>query len=497
LTDVVAAAEKINAAKSTVRWTPPPIVCARREQAEQNKRERTTGTTTALNWIMPTVALRPPAALVHRRSEVLSVPQSSPRMFREIGRCRICGNRDLVPVLSLGEQYLTGVFPRVRGTLLSKGPLELVACDTATNPKACGLVQLRQSYDLGEMYGENYGYRSSLNRTMVKHLKQKVHQLVERYPLNPKDLVLDIGSNDGTLLSFYPELGVTVVGIDPTAQKFASFYREHISLIPDFFSADLFRERFGRKRARIVTSIAMFYDLENPLRFMEDVASILDTNGIWHLEMSYLPAMIKTMGYDTICHEHLEYYSLRQIKWMTDRCGLKILNVEFNQTNGGSFAMTVAKQSSSDPENTAQLEELLRNEEGQGLINVAQHRAFEKAVEIHKEQLLALLHTLKKQKRTVLGYGASTKGNVLLQHCGITRELLPAIAEVNQDKFGCSTPGTNIPIIPEFEAHAMNPDYLLVLPWHFRDNIIQRESAFLRRGGKMIFPLPAIEVVGG
>jgi cyclopropane fatty-acyl-phospholipid synthase-like methyltransferase len=417
-------------------------------------------------------------------------------MFREIQKCRVCGNRDLVPVLSLGEQYLTGVFPNVREAALSRGPLELVACNTAVNQKACGLVQLRQSYNLEEMYGENYGYRSSLNRAMVKHLGTKVHQLIQRYPLQTGDLVLDIGSNDGTLLSFYPEENVTLVGIDPTARKFASFYRNHISLIPDFFSAELFREKFGTKRARIVTSIAMFYDLENPLSFMEDVTSILEQDGIWHFEMSYLPAMVKTMGYDTVCHEHLEYYSLRQIKWMTARCGLKILNVEFNETNGGSFAITVARQSSSHRENTAQLEQLLRDEETQGLSTVPQQRAFEEAVTGHKEKLLALLHRLKSEGRTVLGYGASTKGNVLLQHCGITPELLPAIAEVNRDKFGCFTPGTNIPIISETEAHAMKPDYLLVLPWHFRENILQRESAFLGRGGKMIFPLPAIEIVG-
>jgi SAM-dependent methyltransferase len=446
---------------------------------------------------MPSVALRPPAARGYQTRRAPSIPQVSRRMFREIEACRICGNRDLDPILSLGEQYLTGVFPSVRNADLSKGPLELVACRSATHRKACGLVQLRQTYDLTEMYGDNYGYRSGLNRAMVKHLEEKVRHLIERYPLRPGDLVLDIGSNDGTLLSFYPQLGVTVVGIDPTTKKFADFYGKHISLIPDFFSAELFRKKFGAKRARIITSIAMFYDLENPLSFMKEVASILHEEGIWHFEMSYLPALLRTMGYDTICHEHLEYYSLRQIKWMVDRCGLKIVDVEFNQTNGGSFAITVARQVSSHPEKAARLKELLRTEKTQGLVTVAQQRAFAKAVETHRKKLLILLHTLKEQKRTVIGYGASTKGNVLLQHCRITPELLPAIAEVNKDKFGCFTPGTNIPIISEAEAHAMKPDYLFVLPWHFRDNLIQRESAFLQRGGKMIFPLPEIEIVGG
>jgi len=389
------------------------------------------------------------------------------------------------------------VFPRGLHATLSKGPLELVACAALENEEACGLVQLRQSYELSEMYGENYGYRSSLNASMVKHLKSKVHQLIERHPLQSGDLVLDIGSNDGTLLSFYPDKNVTVVGIDPTGKKFASYYREHIALIPDFFSADLFRKKFGSQKARIVTSISMFYDLESPLSFMKDVASILDSDGVWHFEMSYMPSMVRTMGYDTICHEHLEYYSLHQIKWMTDRCDLKILDVAFNEINGGSFAVTVARRSSSHAEASVQIEQQLREEEAQGLSNVAQHRAFEDAVQTHKKELLSLLQTLKAKKRTVLGYGASTKGNVLLQHCGISKDLLPAIAEVNKDKFGCFTPGTNIPIISEAEAHAMNPDYFLVLPWHFRDNIVERESAFLQRGGKMIFPLPQIEIIGG
>ena len=346
------------------------------------------------------------------------------------------------------------------------------------------------------MYGENYGYRSSLNSAMVRHLKSKVHQLTECHPLRAGDLVLDIGSNDGTLLSFYPEENVTVVGIDPTGKKFASYYRKDIQLIPDFFSGEIFREKFGAQKASIVTSVSMFYDLENPLGFMQDVASILDDEGIWHFEMSYMPSMVRTMGYDTICHEHLEYYSLRQIKWMTDRSDLKILQVDFNETNGGSFAITVARRKSSHPENITEVEALLRAEETQGLTTPEQHRAFEDAVEKHKTELLWLLHALKSEKLTVLGYGASTKGNVLLQHCGITRDLLPAIAEVNKDKFGCFTPGTGIPIISESEAHAMRPDYLLVLPWHFRENIIQREKVFFERGGKMIFPLPNVEVVG-
>jgi hypothetical protein len=410
---------------------------------------------------MRALHLRPQVTRPPLKPIAFRVDRSPPPRYREIEKCRICGNEKLSPVLSLGEQFLTGVFPRGLHATLSKGPLELVACAATGDRETCGLVQLRQSYELGELYGENYGYRSSLNASMVRHLKSKVQQLLERHSLRPGDLVLDIGSNDGTLLSFYPEKNVTVVGIDPTGRKFASYYRKHIALIPDFFSADLFCKYFGSRKARIVTSISMFYDLESPLSFMQDVASILDEEGVWHFEMSYMPSMVRTMGYDTICH------------------------------------VTVARRSSSHAENSEQVENLLLEEEPMGLSTVTKQREFEKAVDTHKRDLLSLLHTLKAEKRTVLGYGASTKGNVLLQHCGISRDLLPAIAEVNEDKFGCFTPGTSIPIISEAEAHAMKPDYFFVLPWHFRSNIIEREQAFLKRGGKLIFPLPTIGIVGG
>jgi hypothetical protein len=418
-----------------------------------------------------------------------------PRQFSEIKSCRICGNQELAPVLSMGQQSLTGVFHKTQNAPLTSGPLELVACNTVRNRNACGLVQLRQTYDLNEMYGQHYGYRSSLNRTMVNHLQAKVSRLLEQYPARPGDLVLDIGSNDGTLLSFYPGNGLRRVGIDPTAKKFSGYYPKDVICIPEFFSASLFRERFGNKRARIVTSIAMFYDLENPLKFMREVASILEADGVWHFEMSYLPELLRTMGYDTICHEHLEYYALRQIKWMTDRCGLKIVDLKLNRINGGSFGVTAARRSSAYREATGDIEQWLRAEDGACLTTATEHRVFEDAVEAHKQKILGLLRDLKTQGRTIVGYGASTKGNVLLQHCGITSELVSAIAEVNEDKFGCFTPGTNIRIISEAEAHMMKPDYFFVLPWHFRDNLVQREQAFLQRGGKMIFPLPDVQIV--
>ena len=411
-------------------------------------------------------------------------------MFREITKCRVCNNQRLIPLLNLGHQYLTGVFPKSPDEQITCGPLELVKCD---GDSCCGLVQLRHSYDSKEMYGDQYGYRSSLNRSMVEHLQSKVAKLIARLQPEKAAILLDIGSNDGTLLSFYPP-GPTLVGMDPTAAKFRRFYLPHIEIIADFFSGAAFKARFGKRKAKLITSIAMFYDLDEPIKFVEQIAEILDDEGIWHFEQSYLSTMLARNAYDTICHEHVEYYGLKQIKWMMDRCGLKIIAVELNDVNGGSFGVTVAKAASGHRANNDAISGILKSEESQHLDTLEPYQAFKERVFQHRERLLAMLSELSRKGARVLGYGASTKGNVILQFCGLTPAQIPFVAEVNPDKVGRFTPGTLIPIVSEAEAHALHPDCLLVMPWHFKDNLIQREAAYLQRGGRMIFPLPEIEI---
>jgi NDP-4-keto-2,6-dideoxyhexose 3-C-methyltransferase len=416
-------------------------------------------------------------------------------VVREVTRCRICANKDLVSILDLGEHCLTGVFPKDRDHVLTSGPLELVKCVDERDGGHCGLVQLRHSYDPGEMYGDNYGYRSSLNRSMVEHLEGIVRRLLELVPLRRDDLVLDIGSNDGTLLSFYPAEGPQLVGMDPTAKKFARFYPPHARAIAEFFSVEQFRAQYGDRAVKIVTSIAMFYDLDDPTSFMRQVGGILAADGIWYLEQSYLPTVLAVNAYDTICHEHVEYYTLRQIKHMTDRTGLKIVDVVMNQANGGSFGVTVARREAPYPEATARVEAILQAEASDGIGGLERYQAFRRAVFAHREMLQELLKRLRDEGRRVLGYGASTKGNVILQFCDITTREIPYIAEVNPDKFGCYTPSSRIPIISETAARAMNPEYFLAFPWHFKSNLLRREAVFLGTGGKMIFPLPRIEIV--
>lgn len=410
-------------------------------------------------------------------------------MPKAITSCRLCGSAHLEPVLSLGEQALTGVFPRDPAERVSFGPLELVKCQGE-----CSLLQLAHEYDSSEMYGANYGYRSGLNRSMVEHLHEKVRKLLQWIDPAPGEVVLDIGSNDGTLLRGYPQ-GPRLIGIDPTSAKFRQYYEDRVTVVPDFFSAERFREVAPGGRARLITSVAMLYDLSEPLAFVEQIAEVLAPDGLWHFEQSYMPSMLKVNAYDTVCHEHVEYYGLRQIQWMLERCGLQIIDVEINDINGGSFAVTAAHRSASFRPHSARVAGLLAEEEAAGLDGLEPYRAFAARVAGHRDALRERVAEIHGAGRRVLGYGASTKGNVLLQYCGFTPADLPAIAEVNPEKFGAFTPGTLIPIISEDEAHALNPEYLLVLPWHFRENLLARERAYLDRGGRMLFPLPRIEVV--
>lgn len=417
-------------------------------------------------------------------------------MYTQIRKCRICGSDELIPIVNLGEQSLTGVFPSNKGQKITSGPLELVKCSETSSGNSCGLLQLRQSYDLNEMYGLNYGYRSGLNRSMVEHLHLKVGKICAVVDLRPGDLVLDIGSNDSTLLQGYPRMGCDLVGIDPTGVKFKEYYPEYIRLIPDFFSAAAVRKHLGDRKAKVISSIAMFYDLESPIDFMRQIHDVLADDGIWVFEQSYMPTMLDMNAYDTICHEHLEYYGLKQIKWMADQVGFKIIDVELNNVNGGSFSLMVAKIGSPYREATTLVETILRKESDMGLHTLRPDEAFKQRVFEHRDQLVQFMKRARREKKIVLGYGASTKGNVILQFCNITAGDVPFIAEVNKDKFGCFTPGTLIPIISEADARAMKPDYFMVLPWHFKDNIVAKEADYLRAGGKMFFPLPELETIG-
>jgi hypothetical protein len=410
------------------------------------------------------------------------------KMYKEITKCRISSSSNLINVLSLGNQYLTGVFPKSKEEKVTIGPVDMVWCPES------GLLQMRQSYSLEEMYGDNYGYRSGLNASMVKHLQKKIKTLEKLAKPTDQELIIDIGSNDATSLKAYSGK-FRKVGIDPTGKKFKEYYTDDLTLIPDFFTAEKFKNIFPKEKAKIITTIAMFYDLEDPRSFVSDIEKCLAEDGIWHFEQSYMPSMLRTNSYDTICHEHLEFYSLKVVKNLLEGEGLRIIDVQMNDINGGSFAVTACKRDAKYKSNIPIINWMLSQEQEMGLDTIKPYEEFAKRTAQHKKNLTDLIKALVADGKKVFGYGASTKGNVLLQYCEFTEKEIPFIAEVNTEKFGSYTPGTNIPIISEKEAKEMKPDYFLVLPWHFKNSIIAREEEYMSNGGKFIFPLPEIEII--
>ena len=415
--------------------------------------------------------------------------------IKAIEECRICGNRDLIRVVNLGIQALSGRFPSADEPDPPKAPLELVKCDDSRDSRACGLLQLKHSVPLEELYSHDYGYRSGINQTMRMHLKGVVQRVQQMVDLCGGDVVLDIGSNDATLLKYYETPGLRRLGIDPTGEQFSEYYTEDIALISDYFSAANYFSVCPDKQAKVITSIAVFYDLEAPMDFVKDIGGILASDGIWVLEQSYMPAMLKANSFDTVCHEHLEYYSLKQIDWVLRKNDLRIFDVEFNDINGGSFRVYACHSNSSFKSNQKRLDLAFSNEGELKLDSERPYREFKERAFRIRDELYDFLTREKAKGKSIYIYGASSKGNVLLQFCNIDHTLITAAADKNPEKFGRRTPGTNIPIISEDEARKARPDYFLVLPWHFKTEFIEREADFLASDGKLVFPLPEIEVV--
>ncbi|MGE0086122.1 MAG: class I SAM-dependent methyltransferase [Desulfococcaceae bacterium] len=328
-------------------------------------------------------------------------------------------------------------------------------------------------------------------RQHLKGITEDAVALIDKISAN----VLDIGCNDGTLLNFYPD-SFAKYGVDPS--DVAQEIEGNIHVVRDIFPSDELLEILQESHLDIITSIAMFYDLEDPIVFAKAIKNILSPDGIWIFEMSYMPIMLKSNSYDTICHEHLEYYSLAVIEYILKQAGLKLFNVITNKINGGSircYATHTDNFRYKKDEYLQNIKVMRQQEFDLELDTDKPYRHFQERINIHKEELNFLLKKLKNEGKRIHIYGASTKGNTILQWCGIDQRIVDFAAERNPDKYGARTLGTDIPIISEADSRAMNPDYYLVLPWHFKDEFIEREQEMLRKGVKFIFPLPSIEII--
>ena len=396
----------------------------------------------------------------------------------------------------MGQQYLQGSFVKegVFHAPTRRISTELVRCDPEASESACGLLQTSVSVPPEILYS-SYWYRSGTNQTMRDHLAAIANEAADMVG-RPDALALDIGCNDGTLLRSLPN-GFKKVGIDPS--NIARQGEGDYEVVNDFFPSAALTNVLSGRTCDIITSIAMFYDLEAPQAFVRELKSILSPEGIWIFEMSYMPLMLEMNSYDTICHEHLEYYSFAVIERLMRMCGMKIVRVGFNDINGGSircYATHADCYRHSRHEFAVELQTVRQKEFELELDTDRPYRHFQDRIDKHKQQLGDLIRRLRRDGKSIHVYGASTKGNTILQWCGLDGSLIPYAADRNPEKVGARTLGTDIAIISEEDSRAMKPDYYLVLPWHFRKEFVAREAATMRAGTKFIFPLPDIEVFG-
>lgn len=402
-------------------------------------------------------------------------------------------------LFSLGELYVSDFIEKDEDARAGKHDMTLVIDDRY------GAARLEKCTPIHSMFGK-YWYRSGINQTMRTELKGIVDSIASVQKLNEGDLWLDIACNDGTLLSFVPD-GIKKLGIDPAEDSFKNESSKIADeVIQDFFTLENFKKsKFKKKKAKVVTCIAMFYDLDEPVEFLKDVTKVLDDDGLFVLQMSYTPLMIKQLAFDNICHEHVYYWGLASIEKLLKKAGLKIVDCQLNDVNGGSFRIYIKKKKS-DVSTFAtapyrdvcnvRVESLIKWEKGLKLDKEEIWLDFYNRIEALKKETVDFIKAEKAKGKVICGYGASTKGNTLLQYFGLDNTLIDAIAERSHYKFGLKTIGTNIPILSEEDVRAMNPDYMLVLPWHFISEFIKREDEFLSKGGKFIVPCPNFQIIG-
>jgi hypothetical protein len=408
--------------------------------------------------------------------------------------CRVCGSKRLLPVLSLGDQFAVGFLDRPDEPA-STGPLDLVLCNIKDG--GCGLLQLRHTFDHDLLY-RKYWYKSGISTTMVKALADIVRSAEKVARPKEGDLIIDIGANDGTLLRQHRTKGITKVGFEPSnLWKLAR--QDGAVIINDYFNHAAFEKRFPGRKAKVITSIAMFYDLEDPNAFVADIGRCLDDQGLWIIQMNYLGLMLDDHTYDNISHEHLEYYSLLSLENLLKRHQFEIFDVELNDVNGGSYRLYIRKAGARlKPLAGAErrVAALRKKELSLGYDDRKVYQTFSKELGDLKKQLRAVLAKAVKAGKRIYIYGASTRGLVVLQYCGIDRKLIAAAVDKNSDKWGKYIVGTGIQIIPFDDYRRDLPDYLLVLPYQFKREIMHQEQDFLKKGGKMIFALPTVKVVG-
>ena len=381
----------------------------------------------------------------------------------------------------------TGKFPRNKRTNIKKTELGLVICSN------CSLVQLNRNYNLKYLYNPDYGYRTGINKTMTNHMNNIKKMLSRKSKLISGDHVLDIASNDATLLNFYNK-NIVKVGIDPLVNKYIKYYKKIDYKISDFFSSSKILKKKIKNKFKIITALSVFYDAKDPNQFLKDVNKLLREDGIFLLEHADLLSILKLRMFDTICHEHLHYYSTKVIINIVLKHNLRVFDLKRNNINGGSTQYFICKKNSKYKTNYKAINKILNEERKFKLENKKTFLNFYKEINTIKSKTIKFLDSIILKNKKIHGYGASTKGNVLLQYFAINQNYIKFIADRNPKKYNHYTPGTKIKIISENKSRKLLPDYYLVLPWHFKKEILKRESKMRKKGCKFIFPLPNLKI---
>jgi hypothetical protein len=401
-------------------------------------------------------------------------------MYEKLEGCRICEG-DYTEVLDLGEIYPSTFMNNPPGHYLGepirKAPLTLVQCNH------CGLVQLKHTVDLDSMYRQ-YWYKSGLNNSMVRDLKNIVENIEDRIDFRTGDVVIDIGANDGTMLDMFSNR-VYKIGVEPALNMAENLIKICDYVVNDYFSEEVIPTNI--QKAKAITAIAMFYDLPDPNKFVDDVRKLLHPRGIFVIQLTDLYSMLRVNAFDNICHEHLEYYSLNVLNKLMQDNGLRIFHVEYNKVNGNSVRLYIDHGVRTVEDS---VDEALLNE--YQYLQTHPLTEFAETVNEIKEYVRSYIKDAHLHDNVIYGMGASTKGNTLLQYFGINSDDIPCIVEINQDKYGLATVGSEIPIFPQdFVGETLPwPDIYFVLPWHFIDNFVEKNEQFLDRGGVLFVPLP-------
>lgn len=404
---------------------------------------------------------------------------------KPLKECRGCNSKNLIDIISLGKIYLSDFVKNNQKT--QRYPLSLVIC------KNCYLLQLKHTTPSSLLYTEHYGYKSGINQTMRRELEDIVEKTIEKYEETEKNLlVVDVGANDGTLLKNYPKR-FERIGVEPIKKLAKECAKNADIVINDFFNYAAFEKKAGQKKADIITAISCFYDMEEPNTFVSDVVKILDEKGVFVIQQNYLVKMLVQNAFCNIVHEHLEYYSLISLQSLLERHGLEVFDLELRELNGGSFRTYIGYKGKRPISNTVyeqmQLEKLI------GLQRKKIYLDFAKRIRKTKKDVYDFIKKEVQSGKKVYAYGASTRGNTLLQYFDLDSKLIEKAVERNPEKWGTRIASVGIPIISEEQARLEKPDYMLVLPWFFKDEFLKREKSYLKGGGHFIFPLPNLEII--